>query len=109
VIRGRLIYTRKQVVGSPQIAPEVLSRYAADAALEVDGVASLVRERVRRHDGVRVSETDGTFAVEIHLRVAPGVTMPTVGQDVQMRVAEYLERMTGSLPTRVDVVVREIG
>ena len=109
MIRGRLIYTRSRVVGSPQIATEVLSRYAADAALEVDGVASLVRERVRRHDGVRVSDADGAFAVEIHLRVSPGVTMPMVGQDVQVRVAEYLERMTGSLPSRVDVVVREIG
>lgn len=97
------------MAGSPQIAPDVLARYAADAALEVDGVAALVRERVRRHDGVRVSEENGAFAVEVHLRVAPGVTMPKVGHDVQARVAAYLERMTGSPPATVDVVIREIG
>ena len=97
------------MAGSPQIAPEVVARYAADAALEVDGVAALVKERVRRHDGVRVAETDGSVAVEIHLRVAPGATIPKVGRDVQDRVAAYLERMTGSAPAKVDVIVREIG
>jgi uncharacterized alkaline shock family protein YloU len=97
------------VEGSPQISPDVIARYAADAALEVEGVGGLVRDRVRRHEGVRVAEANGAFSVEISLRVPPGLSLPKVGRDVQEHVASYLRRMTGSAPAAVDVVVREIG
>jgi uncharacterized alkaline shock family protein YloU len=98
------------VEGSPKISPDVIARYAADAALEVEGVGALVRDRVRRHDGVRVSETDGAaFSVEISVRVTAGESLPQVGRDVQQHVAGYLERMTGASPAAVDVLVREIG
>jgi phenylpyruvate tautomerase PptA (4-oxalocrotonate tautomerase family) len=33
----------------------------------------------------------------------------SVGAEVQRRVADYLERMAGARPERVDVVVDEIG
>jgi uncharacterized alkaline shock family protein YloU len=95
--------------GSAEIAPEVLARYAADAAAEVDGVSGLVGDRVRRHEGVRISRTEGELRVEVHVRVAPGLTLPSVGAAVQHRVAAYLERMAGSSPAAVDVVIREIG
>ena len=90
------------MAGPAHISPEVLARYAADAALEVEGVEALVAERVRRHDGVRVSERDGSVSVEVHLRIAAGTSIPTLGRDVQERVAGYLERMTGSAPAVVD-------
>ena len=92
-----------------RISPDVLARYAADAAREVDGVRDLVPDRVRRHDGVRVTESGDSLAVEVHLSVAGDMSIPDLGRDVQKRVAEYLERMTGSAPATVDVVVHEIG
>jgi len=93
----------------PHISPEVLARYAADAALDVDGVDALVKERIRRHEGVRVSENDGSLEVEVHVRAARGVSLPALGREVQERVAGYLEQMAGSAPSVVDVIVREIG
>lgn len=95
--------------GSAQIAPDVLARYAADAAGEVEGVAGLVGDRIHRHEGVRVTGSDDDIRVEVHVRVVPGVTLPAVGRAVQERVAAYLERMAGSPPAAVDVVIREIG
>jgi uncharacterized alkaline shock family protein YloU len=95
--------------GSAQIAPDVLARYAADAAGEVEGVAGLVGDRIHRHEGVRISGVDGEVRVEVHVRVIPGTTLPEVGRAVQERVAAYLERMAGSAPAAVDVVIREIG
>ena len=97
------------VEGLPHISREVLARYAADAALEVDGVEGLLGERVRRHDGVRVSESNGSVSLEIHLRVSRGTSIPALGRKVQEHVAGYLERMTGSAPAVVDVIIREIG
>ena len=92
-----------------QISPEVLARYAADAAAEVEGVGRLVGDRVRRHGGVRVKTVDGGVAVEVHMAATSGVALPALGRKVQRQVADYLERMTGSAPTSVDVFVHEIA
>ena len=95
--------------GPARISPDVLARYAADAAKEVAGVRGLVADRLRRHDGVRVTETGDAVVVEVHLSVAAGTSIPTMGRDVQGRVAGYLERMAGVAPATVDVIVHEIG
>jgi uncharacterized alkaline shock family protein YloU len=47
-------------------------------------------------------------AVELTLAVEWGVSIPDVGEAVQQRVADYLERMTRARPSRVDVVVAEV-
>jgi uncharacterized alkaline shock family protein YloU len=91
-----------------RISKDVLARYAADAAKEVEGVHGLVPDRLRRHEGVRVTDEDG-IAVEVHLAVDAGIAIPQLGRDLQQRIAEYLERMTGTAPSTVDVVVHEIG
>jgi uncharacterized alkaline shock family protein YloU len=83
------------------ISPEVVARYAADAACEVDGVRRVV-EGIRK--GIRV-EGD---AIELHLSVRWGVSIPEVGAEVQRSVAAYLERMTDSRPAAVNIVVEEV-
>jgi len=84
------------------ISPDVLARYAGDAAREVDGVTGVV-EGVRK--GVRVE--DGG-EVELHLSVRFGVSIPALGAAVQQRVADYLERMTDTRPASVNVVFEEV-
>jgi uncharacterized alkaline shock family protein YloU len=92
------------------ISPDVLARYAADAALEVDGVHALVESLVPRHRPVRVAVgDDGRISVELHLVAGWGAPFGPVGEEVQSRVAEYLARMAGAQPVRVDVVVAEVG
>ena len=97
--------------GQASISSDVLARYAADAAREVEGVRGLVESHLPRHRGVRIGDDreDGGVTVELHLEVAGGASIPDVGEAVQTRVREYLERMTGARPDSVDVVVDEIG
>jgi len=89
------------VQGESVISDEVLARYAADAAREVDGVTRVV-QGVRR--GIRVEGE----AIELHLALAFGVSIPQVGAAVQEHVAAYLERMTDARPALVNVVVDEV-
>jgi uncharacterized alkaline shock family protein YloU len=91
------------------ISSDILASYAADAALEVDGVRGLVDSTLHRHKGVRVLDQDGRVRVELHLAVDWGVSVPDVGREVQRRVAAYLTRMASVEPEAVDVVVDEIG
>lgn len=90
--------------GQATISPDILARYAADAAREVDGVRAVTGRR-----GVKVDESDGVVHVEVHLAVAWGASIPAVGAAVQQRVREYLAHMAKADAVEVDVVVDEIA
>jgi len=83
------------------VSADVVARYAADAAREVDGVTGVV-EGVRK--GIRIDGDE----IEVHLAVRWGVSIPQVGASVQRGVADYLERMTDVRPAAVHVVVEEV-
>jgi uncharacterized alkaline shock family protein YloU len=97
------------VEGQASISSEVLARYAADVARECDGIRGLVASQRHRHRGVRVGREDGRVTVELHLDVEWSASIPEVCRDVQRRVLEYLERMAGSRPAAVNVVVDSVG
>ena len=88
-----------------EISSDVLARYAGDAAREVDGVHGLAKHRAVR---IAVAD-DGAVSVELHVLLEWGVAFAEVGATVQERVAEYLERMAGRRPVRVDVFVADVG
>ena len=93
------------------ISSGVIARYAEDAALEIDGVSALVvSERGKwRHRGARVTDDGGGIAVELHLVLDWGVSVPAVGRAVQDRVAEYLRSMADLTTAKIDVIVDDIG
>jgi uncharacterized alkaline shock family protein YloU len=90
--------------GQASISSDILARYAADAAREVEGVRGLVGRRAVRIDG-----EDGELHVELHLAVDWGASIPDLGRSVQRRVREYLGSMADIRRTTVDVVVDEVG
>ena len=96
--------------GHASISPEVIARYASDAALEVDGVRRLVERQLPRHRGVRIASTEaGAVTIELHVSLEWGAAFVDVGRVVQERVTGYLARMADLQPERVDVLVDEIG
>jgi uncharacterized alkaline shock family protein YloU len=90
--------------GQASISADILARYAADAATEVEGVRGLAGRR-----GVKVEGEDGSVRVELHLEVEWGAVIPDVGRSVQTRVGEYLAQMADIDPAEVEVVIDEIG
>jgi uncharacterized alkaline shock family protein YloU len=97
--------------GGPLISPDVLARYAGDAAREVEGVAGLAEGPLHRGGGVTVtvSGEGGALAVRVHLELEWGRSAAEVGQAVQRRVADYLERMARVRPAAIDVVVDAVA
>ena len=91
------------------ISADILASYAADAALGIVGVRGVVEGSRPRNQGVKVVTDDEAVAVELHLAVDWGLSVPEVGAAVQMRVAEYLSTMADLTPATVDVIVDEIG
>jgi uncharacterized alkaline shock family protein YloU len=85
--------------GHSVISPEVLARYALDAAAEVSGV------HTKQRRGARVAGSQ----VEVHIVVDYGANIPAVAAQVQERVGDYLQRMTDVRPAAVHVVVDEVA
>ena len=88
---------------APVISPDVLARYAGDAALEVAGVSGLTR------DAAEVSSSAEKADVVVHLELEWGASADAVARQVQQRVAEYLGRMANLDVASVDVVVERVG
>jgi uncharacterized alkaline shock family protein YloU len=86
------------VNGHSVISPEVLARYAADAAAEVPGV------HTKQRRGARVSGSE----VEVHVVIDYGANLPAVAAEVQQRVMDYLARMADVRPSVVNVVVDDV-
>ena len=84
--------------GHSVISPEVLARYAADAAAEVPGVHTKQR---------RAARVNGD-EIEVHVVVDYGANVRDVASDVQRRVLEYLGQMADARPSAVHVVVDDI-
>ncbi len=85
--------------GHSVISPEVLARYAVDAAAEVPGVHPTKR------GAARVSGDE----VEVRLVVDFGATIPTVAAQVQRRIRDYLQQMAGVTPSTIAVVVDDVS
>jgi uncharacterized alkaline shock family protein YloU len=84
--------------GHSVISPEVLARYAADAAAEVPGV------HTKQRRGARVSGNE----VEVHVVIDYGADIPNVAADVQRHVIDYLAQMADMRPSAVNVVVDDV-
>lgn len=90
------------------IATDILARYAADAAREVEGVRRVVDRPIPGRRGVRVAGKNDAVSVELHVVAAWGASLPSLGARVQKRVREYLASMADVEPASVDVVVDSV-
>jgi uncharacterized alkaline shock family protein YloU len=84
--------------GHSVISPEVLARYAADAAAEVPGVHTKQRRGARVYGSV----------VDVHVVLDYGANIPDVAAEVQRRVSVYLGKMADVKPTAVNVIVDDV-
>jgi uncharacterized alkaline shock family protein YloU len=97
------------MAGQASISTEILARYAADAAREVDGVRGLAESPLPGRHAVRVSGAGGAVRFELHVVTEWGASIPGTGRLVQERVRDYLRSMADVEPAAVDVVVDAVG
>jgi len=93
------------MAGQASISTDILARYAADAAREVEGVHGLADSMLPHRRAVRVAGPEDAVRVELHVVTEWGASIPAVGRQVQDRVREYLRGMADVEPASVDVVV----
>lgn len=101
-------------IGRISIADGVVASIAGIAAIEVGGVTKLTgnisKELVSKlgkknlSNGVKVEISDGKVTVDISLELEYGNSIKKVSEEVQTKVKQSIENMTG-LPVRVVNVV----
>ena len=105
-------------IGQIQIADEVIAIIAGTAACEIEGVYmaghytdSLVSLFGKKNlaKGVKVEVEDGLTTLELEIAVEYGVNIKKTAEDVQLKVKNAVETMTGLSVSAVNVDVAAIA
>lgn len=109
----------KDVFGQIQIADEVIAIIASTASLEVEGVEAAVGAptsnfvelfgKKNQSKGVKVVVENGSANIELDIAVKFGVKIMDVGYEVQKKVKNAVETMTGLNVTNVNVNIAAIS
>lgn len=109
----------KKGTGEVKIASDVVAIIAALAATETEGVSSMAgnitNELIGKFGmknlskGVRVTMEDGLVHVDIMLNVKYGYSIKNVSEQVQNRVSQQIETMTGLAVTEVNVRIAGVN
>lgn len=117
----RNIYTiyEDDTKGTVQISDDVLSVISALAATEPEGIASirdgLSGDQITRSSmkslakSVKVTVQDGKVTIQLVLNMKYGYSIPQTTRQVQERVKEVVENMTGLEVCHVHVSIADIA
>ncbi len=105
-------------IGNISIADGVVASIAGIAAIEVEGVSKLTgnisKELVSKlgkknlANGVKIEIIDGVVTADISVEIMYGSAIKKVSEDIQVKVKQAIETMTGLKVGIVNVVVSGI-
>lgn len=109
----------KKGIGEVKIASDVVAIIAALAATETEGVSSIAGNITNELIGkfgvknlakkVKVTMEDGLVCVDVMLNVKYGYSIREVSEQVQNRISQQIETMTGLVVQEVNVRVAGVN
>ena len=109
---------KKEDYGVIKIADDVIATIAGLAAMEVEGVAGMaggvtsgITEMLGKKNmtkGVKLDVNDKDVAVDLYLVERFGVKIPALAHDIQNKVKQAIETMTGLKTREVNVHVQGV-
>jgi len=116
---SREYITKKKELGEVKIASDVVAVIAALAAMEVDGVhamaGNMTNELIGKlgmknlSKGVKILMEGGIVRVDMMVVVNYGYSIPEVSEQVQERVSQQIENMTGLSVSEVNVRIAGVN
>ena len=110
---SREYITKKKELGEVKIASDVVAVIAALAAMEIDGVHAMAGNMTNEllgklgmknlSKGVKILMEGGIVRVDMMVVVNYGYSIPEVSEQVQERVSQQIENMTGLSVSEVNV------
>ncbi len=115
---GEETNNQEEKLGKISIADDVVASIAGIAALEADGVSKLTgnisKELIGKlgkknlAGGVKTEIADGNVRVDLSLELEYGNSVKKVSEEVQLKVKQAVENMTGLHVQAVNVVISGI-
>lgn len=110
---------KEQPNGTLKIADEVIAVCAVNAALKTEGVASLaggisntlsksILGKELMAKGVKVSQSEGSVAIDVYIIVKYHAKIPAVAWDIQENVKNEVQSMTNISVTAVNIHVQGV-
>jgi uncharacterized alkaline shock family protein YloU len=98
---------------------KVFQNIVANAVQEIEGVSLyggklfgqlLLRERRENARSIRISQNEASHSVEVivEVTIAYGLSIPTVAEELQNKIAERIIEMTGLHVSSIEVIFRDI-
>lgn len=114
------IPVEEETIGNIKISVDVVAKIASISATEIDGVACMrtnfVNEVVQKlgakksgTQGVKVEIAEDMANIDLYLVVDYGVKIPELAWNVQEKVKESVEAMTGLSVTAVNIHIEGIN
>lgn len=108
-----------ETMGNIKISVDVVSKIASIAASEIEGVSGMyssfvegVAQRLgakkNASQGVRVDIADNSAEIDLYLVVMYGVKIPELAWNVQEKVKQSVEEMTGLTVEAVNIHIESI-
>lgn len=103
------------------INEDVIAKMAQIAALDVEGVEALapvalkmpkIKKMIKTGTnikGVFVVIDSGVINLDIYIKVRAGMPIKKIAEEVQQRVKEQIQSMTGNAVSSVNVIIADVG
>jgi len=108
---------RKDSGGTVLVSEDVIAKIASTAALEVQGVASVIPKpsnitsfmsRKNSSKSVAILTNDLGTTIDIYLKLQGGIRISEVALQVQENIKEAVQNMTGRVVNKVNVHISDI-
>jgi uncharacterized alkaline shock family protein YloU len=103
-------------LGEVKINYDVIARIVHLSCVEVPGVHSVgggfslsdLLPNKSSSKGVRISENENGYVIEVHVIMKFGVEMGKTAQEIQRRISDQVDKMTSSPVSKIDVVIEGV-
>ena len=103
-------------LGEVKINYDVIARIVHLSCVEVPGVHSVgggfslsdLLPNKSSSKGVRISENENGYVIEVHVIMKFGVEMGKTAQEIQRRISDQIDKKTSSPVSKIDVVIEGV-
>ncbi len=113
-----MMFKNDKIEGQLKVSKDVIFTITKNAVLDIDGVCSIANAKKKMLKGLFVSNTDfdsinidfvnDTAVISVFLYVNPGARVKSVAEQVQNRVKNEVQSMTGITVSKVNVTIADI-
>ena len=113
-----MMFKNDKIQGQLKVSKDVIVTITKNAILQIDGVCSIANAKKKMLKGLFLPKTDlesinidfvnDTVEISVYLYVKPGAKVKSVAEQVQNKVKNEVQSMTGVTVSKVNVTISDV-